>query len=138
MSLSAQSSINDRASRKEDRRDEIESMKIAYLTRKLDLTPEEAQKFWPIFNQLKKARKDHSSHKQDLKNDLSSVSDKEVEKMVDGEIIFRQQEVDIIKKYHPQFKQVLPIKKVAQLYSAEDEFKRELLEKIKERRGQSK
>jgi hypothetical protein len=43
-----------------------------------------------------------------------------------------------VKKYHNQFKQVLPIKKVAMLYRAEDDFKKELLEKIKERRGMNK
>ncbi|QQR95672.1 MAG: hypothetical protein IPJ93_02755 [Bacteroidota bacterium] len=62
------------------------------------------------------------------------MSDKEVEKVVDDEIVFRQSELDIIKKYHAQFKQVLPIKKVARLYQAEEDFKKELLRQLKDRR----
>ena len=89
-------------------------------------------------DELKKVRKDHASQKRDLKDEMSSISDKDAEKIVDGEIIFRQQEVDIMKKFHPQFKQVLPIKKVALLYGAENDFKKELLEKIKDRRQQMK
>jgi hypothetical protein len=34
-----------------ERREQIESMKIAFLTKRLDLTPEEAKKFWPVYNQ---------------------------------------------------------------------------------------
>ena len=142
LSLSAQAQAPNRSPRKEERREEIESMKIAFLTRRLDLTPDESQRFWPVFNQfsdeLKKVRKDHASQKRELKDDISSLSDKDAEKIVDGEIIFRQQEVDIMKKFHPQFKQVLPIKKVALLYGAENDFKKELLEKIKDRRQQMK
>ena len=29
----------------------LEALKIAYITKRLDLSPEEAQKFWPIYNQ---------------------------------------------------------------------------------------
>jgi hypothetical protein len=62
------------------------------------------------------------------------MPDKDVEKAVDTELGFRQNELDLLKKYHGQFKQVLPIKKVAKLYRAEEDFKRELLDRIKENR----
>ena len=66
---------------------------------------------------------------------FDEMSDAELEKAVDGEIIFRNSELEILKKYHPQFKKVLPIRKVARLYKAEEDFKRRLVEMIRERRG---
>ncbi|MBK7855460.1 MAG: hypothetical protein IPJ79_11655 [Bacteroidetes bacterium] len=42
------------------------------------------------------------------------------------------------KKYHAQFKQVLPSKKVAILYRSEEDFKRELLDRIRERKEDKK
>jgi enoyl reductase-like protein len=124
------------------KRENIESMKIAHLTKKLNLTPDEAQKFWPVFNQfsseLDAVKSKRKKVIRNTKEDFDQLSDKDVEKVVDGDLVFRQQELDIVKKYHNQFKQVLPIKKVAMLYRAEDDFKRELLEKIKERRGMNK
>ena len=121
-------------------REDIESMKIAFLTRRLNLTPDEARKFWPVYNQfseeLKVIRENRNKAAKDTKDNFETLSDKEVEKIVDGEITFRQQEIDLLKKYHNQFKQTLPIKKVAKLYRAEEDFKRELLERIKERRAQ--
>lgn len=121
-------------------REDIESMKIAYLTKKLDLTPDEAKKFWPVFNQfsgeLKNIRSTRRKSVRDAKEDIDNLSDKDIEKIVDSDIAMRQQELDVIKKYNSQFKQVLPMRKVAALYRAEDDFKKELIEKIKERRAQ--
>ncbi len=66
------------------------------------------------------------------------MSDAEVEKMVDQEMAFRQSELDLQKKYHPQFKKVLPIKKVAKMYKAEDDFRRELLNQLQSQRDGDK
>jgi Skp family chaperone for outer membrane proteins len=122
---------------KEDRKDEIESMKIGYLTKRLNLSPDEAKSFWPVYNQyqneLQTLRKSRKAEVKDAKPDFMEMNDKDVEKLVDNEIVFRQNELDIMKKYHSQLKQVLPIKKVAILYRTEDDFKRELLKRIQER-----
>ena len=120
-----------------EKREQIESMKIAFLTRKLDLSSEEAQKFWPVYNQyqdeIDKNRDAHRKEMKDVRDEFDSLSDKDVEKIVDSELAFRQSELDIMKKYNGQFKSVIPIKKVAKLYRAEEDFKRELLKKIQER-----
>lgn len=120
---------------REERRDNIESMKIAFLTKKLDLTPEEAQQFWPIYNQytdkLQELRKKHRLENKDAKHNFDVMTDKEVEQTVDNEMAFRQKEIDIQKEYHSKFKAVLPVKKVAKLYQAEEQFKRVLLDKLK-------
>jgi maltodextrin utilization protein YvdJ len=75
-------------------------------------------------------RKRRTEHKE-IKHNIDEMSDKEVEQDVDNEIIFRQKEIDIQKEYHTKFKAVLPVKKVAKLYQAEEQFKRVLLDKLK-------
>lgn len=126
--------------RMEDKKEKIEAMKVGFLTKRLDLTTEEAQKFWPVYNQfqseLENLRKNRKKEVKEAKADFSDLSDKEVEKVVDNEIVFRQSELDVIKKYHSQFKQVLPIKKVAVLYRTEEDFKRELLQRLQDRRNE--
>ena len=37
---------------KRDRDERIESMRIAYITDRLDLSPTESQQFWPLYNEL--------------------------------------------------------------------------------------
>jgi hypothetical protein len=38
-----------------EKRAQLESFKIQFITKKLNLTPEEAEKFWPIYNEQKDA-----------------------------------------------------------------------------------
>ena len=120
------------------KKEKVEAMKIGFITDYLDLSSEEAKDFWPIYNKyqdemelLRKGRRQNILNEQ---TDLNTMSDSDLEKLVDSEIIFHQNELDIQKKYHPQFKKVLPMRKVAKLYRAEEEFKKKLLEMIRERK----
>ena len=119
-------------------KERVDAMKIGFLTERLNLTSEEAKTFWPVYNmysdELEKLRKSRRENIINTKENLDELSDAELEKNVDNEIIFRQNELEIIKKYHPQFKKILPIKKVAKLYKSEDDFKRRLLEMIQGRK----
>ncbi len=119
-------------------KERVDAMKIGFLTERLNLTSEEAKIFWPVYNmysdELEKLRKSRRENIINTKENLDELSDAELEKNVDNEIIFRQNELEIIKKYHPQFKKILPIKKVAKLYKSEDDFKRRLLEMIQGRK----
>lgn len=125
-----------------ERLKDIESMKIAFITKRLSLTPEEAKVFWPVYDnyttEMKSVRESRINRLKEAKDEFDTMSDKDVDKLLEEDIAFRQQEVDVLKKYHPKFKQVLPIKKVARLYKSEEEFKRELLDKIRELREQGK
>ncbi len=123
--------------RKSERKEKIETMKIGYITKELDLTSEEAQKFWPVYNEYTnkehELRKSRKAKIKETGKSLDEMSDKEVEAIVDDEIVFRQRELDLQKEYHKQFKSVLPARKVARLYRAEEKFKRELVKKIQEK-----
>ena len=93
--------------RMDKKREKIEVQKIAFITKQLDLTPEEAQKFWPVYNQFSDARKQlHEQHKKNRKN-IDDLSDSEVEQVIDNHIILDQKELDIKKKYHAEFNKVL-------------------------------
>lgn len=112
----------------------VEAYKVAYLTEKLDLTTEEAQKFWPLYNDIKKQedslrRVEHKSLRKDG-DVIDTMTDKQLESFVDQRIKLAQQKLDLKKQYHSKLKEVLPIKKIAQLYIAEREFKKYLLNKL--------
>ncbi len=119
------------------RKEKVESMHVAFLTQKIDLTPEEAQKFWPVYNEFQKKRDAlHTKKREDrksMKASIDSLSDKQVESLVDAEMVFRQKNLDLEKEYHGKFKSVLPIKKVAKFYRAEEQFTHRLLDQISER-----
>jgi len=96
----------------------LEALKIAYITNKLNLSPEEAQKFWPIYNnyslELKVAR-------------MKAMNNNSSEIELDESLL------NIRKKYSLQFGQVLPPAKVDTFFKSEKEFGH-FVEKEMERR----
>ncbi len=118
-----------------DKQEAIAAMKASFITKKLNLSQKEAQAFWPVYNQyeeeLETVRKNHRKTVSEAKDDFSQLSDSDIEKLVDEQMNFRQKEIDVLKKYNPLFKKVLPMKKVALLYKAEEEFKRHLIQQIR-------
>jgi Spy/CpxP family protein refolding chaperone len=116
-------------------REKIETMKIGFITQKLDLTAEEAQKFWPVYNQftneMEKSRKDFRGKMMEEVKDIDNMTEAEANKALNDMINYKTAELDLIKKYNAEFKKVLPSKKVVKLFMAEQEFKRELLKKLR-------
>jgi hypothetical protein len=102
----------------DDKRDEkIQSLEIAFISRKLNLKPEEAQKFWPVFNEYRRdIRQMGISHKQQPDHDV---------------LEFEQKLIDIRKKYKDQFSGAIGKQRVNEFFKAEHEFRGVLLNRIK-------
>ena len=124
------------AQRGEHKKDEIESYKIAFITKRLDLTSDEATKFWPVYNQyqdeLKELRSRNRKALVNVYQNIETMSDADIAKVLDDELAFKQNELNLTKKYLPQFKTVLLVKKVAKLFKAEEDFKTELLKRMQQ------
>lgn len=137
MSLSASAQDNQR--QKEDFRakqmERVQSEKIAFFTSELDLTPEEAQVFWPVYNSYTK--ESQATHKEVMKAFRSlnggkeQISDKQMEANIDAYIKAVKAEQDVMSAYYPKFKKVLPIQKVAKLYQAEEAFKMKMIHNLR-------
>ena len=112
-------------------KERLKELRVAYFTQKLDLRVEEAQLFWPVFNayteELDQLHEARMHRNREMKGKFEQVKDAELEKAINEHFATQQKELDIRKKYLPQFKKVLPLRKVARLYVAEREFPRYLL-----------
>ncbi|HHG83240.1 MAG TPA: hypothetical protein ENJ82_00695 [Bacteroidetes bacterium] len=115
---------------------DLESVRIAFFTKKLALTPNEAKVFWPVYDAYQSEVKAvKTAMRRDLKaakNNFADMSDAEIENAVDHYLKTKRDMVDVSEKYHSQFKQVLPIRKVAMLYKAEQEFTKLLLKRLRQ------
>lgn len=123
-------------------RDRMEAFRAQFITEELELTPEEAQKFWPVYNQYRKEvddiqekrLKQHARLHGDPKEELAGLTDEEVYRKLEAEMKMQQNLLDLRQQYYRKFDEVLPIKKVALLYMAEGEFQRRLIRRLGERR----
>lgn len=119
----------------EARMERYRAEKVSFLTTKLDLTPAEAQKFWPIYNQMDKERWEAQKCRRDLENKVSeaeeSLSDNEIIKLTREFSGSMQQEGTLMTSYNEKLLKVLPPKKVLKLYKAENEFRMNMIRKYR-------
>ena len=114
----------------------IQAEKIAFITQELDLSPEEAQVFWPVYNQCWKetlaAHKEMRDAFAEIHNKKTDeLSDKEMEKKLDAYIQAAAKSNQVMADWYPKFKKVLPIRKVAKLYQAEEAFQQRMINNLR-------
>ena len=115
----------------------IQSEKIAFLTAELNLSPEEAQVFWPVYNKIAAEKKElnkavKTSYKALLEAlNSDTATDKEIDKLLDDYLAAKQANKEAGKGDVKEFRKVLPSKKVAKLYVAEEKFRRQQLQKMR-------
>jgi hypothetical protein len=92
------------------KQEKIQSLYVAYVTQQLQLTPDEAQKFWPLHTQFE-------SELKSVKNDLPEL-DKQ------------QARLNIKKKYQESFTKILGANRCERFIRIDGEFKRKLLDRV--------
>jgi len=125
------SSITLQAQEKRDKvRERIESKKIAFLSDKLELTPEEAQGFWPVYNEFHKSMREARPH---MRGERSEIDDVSASTMLDDMIINEQKAIDLKKEYVEKFKKIIGPKKTLLLLRYDRKFKEDMIRNIKDR-----
>ncbi len=109
---------------------EIEAIKIGYITRKLDLSPEESQKFWPVYNQFQKELNKINIQKRTARLQNQSNSNE----AIDAEFDFDTKILETKKRYRKEFAKILSSEKIKNLYLAERQFKEELIKQLRNRK----
>jgi len=120
----------------EARMEKYRTEKVSFLSTRLDLTSAEAEKFWPIYNQMEKERWEAQKARRDLENKVSaaeeSLSDKEIIKLTRDFAGSMQKEGDLITSYNEKLLKVLSPKKVLKLYKTENEFRMYMIKKYRD------
>jgi len=130
ISLGAFAQDDDLGQRYPKAREKINAARAAYITQRLDLTTEEAEKFWPLYNEFTQKR--HDIRKQ---YKIAKKSGQDEKALLDLDLKSKQQELDLEKEYSDKFLKVLPAQKLVQLRQAEEDFKRLLIRQIEQRQG---
>jgi len=125
-----------------EKREQIKSMKVAFLTNELDLNSSEAEKFWPIYNAFeeKEFELKHLKMRSFIKR-YREGKDKITEK--EAGFLLNQMETNeeefylLRKKFILNLKGILPASKIIKLKKSEEDFNRKLLLQYRNR-GQRK
>lgn len=136
-------SANTFAQAQTSKKEKIEALKVAYITKMLNLTTEEAQNFWPVYNENEIKKKDINKGTRNdnlilKQGSIEELTDAEAEQLINRQIIQAQKILDLRKEYLVKLKKVLPIKKIVMLYQAERKFKNFLSDEIQDRKQNNK
>jgi len=123
-----------------EKKEQIKALKVAYITSELDLTPDEAAKFWPLYNAFED--KQQEIRKQKMKafidrkddNSLDKLTEKEATTMLNQMESTEDELYQLKKKFIANLKSVLPATKILKLKKAEEEFSKKLLQQYRDKK----
>jgi hypothetical protein len=118
--------------------EKLNAYKIAFFTRRLNLTSQEAEKFWPVYNEFQNKRNLIQVERQTLNRNVNqnelNMTEKEMVEAGDKLISLQVQEAALAQEYHKKFKDILIPAKVIRLYQAENLYRLQLLNELKNNR----
>ncbi|QCX00370.1 hypothetical protein FGM00_09685 [Aggregatimonas sangjinii] len=119
--------------------EKIKSLKVAFITEKLDLSSSEAEAFWPIYNDYEKKREAlRQKERKEIKSKIKSadeLSEKEAKDLLEKYISFEEEEEALDKTFLKKINTVISAKKTLLLLKTEDEFKRQLIRQYRQKKG---
>lgn len=118
--------------------DKIEALKVGFITKELNLTSAEAEKFWPLYNEMdgkmKEIRQTCRKINHDMRDSEDKISNEDAKKKLNTLFENDQKELDLKKEYSEKFIKIIGEKRTLKLLSLEHEFRRVLLERLKDRK----
>ena len=105
----------------DDAAKKIQALKTAFITQQLELTPAEAQKFWPVYGQ----------YETEMKKILGNKPNPDV-------IENDEKILNVRKKYRPEFEKVLGKTRMNKFFISEKKFRGALMDKLKNKGAQQK
>lgn len=136
--LSAQA--QSQAGKRSDQLKEIKAQRVAYLTSELALTPAEAQVFWPIYNEMDQERellkRERPRSPRVNGSEAEPLSEQEALALLKERHRIAQQELDLERRYDDRFLKAIGAPRTVDLHRAEQDFRREVVRRFKERMRQ--
>ena len=123
-----------------EKREKVKALKVAYITEQLELTTEEAQKFWPLYNAFddKQSELRHEKMRSILDRfkpgNVENLSEKEASTLLIQMEKIEEDLFNLKKKFIKDLQDVISAKKIIKLKKAEEDFNRELLKQMREKR----
>jgi Spy/CpxP family protein refolding chaperone len=123
--------------RRAQRLGQLENAKIAFITNRVSLTQDQAQKFWPLYNEFSARRRELNRNGRLLRRDITEgMTDQQLRENFTQSFNSRQQELNLEKEYFEKFQKVISLRQVAQLFQAERDFTKEVIKRVANVPGQ--
>jgi len=114
--------------------DFIRTEKIGFFTKNLNLSSQQAQLFWPVYDEFEMKQRNINRELRQISKKLqgSTHSTKDINAIESRFLELKKQQDALFFTYHDKFKAILGTEKTLKLYQAEVLFKSYLLQQYRE------
>lgn len=123
------------------KKEQVKSLKVAFITSELDLTADESAKFWPLYNafdekqsEIRRTKMKSYLDRMDSEN-FDTVSEKEAATLLSQMESSEEELHQLRKNFISNLKSVIPAVKILKLKKAEEDFNRKLLQQYRNKRN---
>jgi len=116
------------------RRERVEAERVAFITKRMQLTPKQAQGFWPIHTQYEKEER-LIRQKYRTQVPIASMTEVDAEEVIEKRLRMEEELLALKKNFYSRFKTVVSARQVLLFQKSNAEFKQYLLEEIRRRRS---
>jgi hypothetical protein len=119
-------------------RQKIESARIALITERLGLTPEQAERFWPIYNEYNMYRRGLINDLQEARRnvDMNNLSEEQGQKLMKLGLDIKERQLQLEKNYAQRLNEVITAQQIMSLRNAEEDFRRMIIQRLEDRKRQ--
>ncbi|HET7360403.1 MAG TPA: hypothetical protein VFI78_00550 [Salinimicrobium sp.] len=122
----------------EEHRERIKSLKTAYITENLNLSPEEAQKFWPIYNAFIEERRNLYRKEDEDIGRMECISEERANELINEYVNLEKQDYLLEKQFYQDLKEIFTAKRIILLKKTENEFNHKMIREYRERHSHKK
>lgn len=112
----------------------IKTIKIAFLTERLSLSSDEAEIFWPLYNEYQSEKQRlRETEKREIHQalrDRQDFSESEARNLLELYISLEEEQEELDKDFIQEMSKTLSARKTLMLFKAEADFKRQLLQRF--------
>jgi hypothetical protein len=118
--------------------EKIKAARIAFITERLGLTPEEAERFWPIYREFSSRRQELKTQFENARRNADPAKSREEQekKLIELNFQLKQQELDLEKEYSGRILNTISPQKLMALRQAEQDFRALVLKQLQQRQMQ--
>ena len=117
--------------------EKIEAQKVAFFTKQLDLSPEESQAFWPVYNKYQEQFRSLREGRRPIRK-KDGISDEEARELINKFFVTEEKELQLKRQMYADLDGILSPKKMVRLHFAEQQFRQKLLDRVKQRKDKRK
>jgi hypothetical protein len=118
-------------------RQRLDAYKIAFFTKRLNLTSREAEKFWPVYNEYQDNKNKIQIERRELNRNFNqnelNMSEREMTEAGDRFVGLEVREAALAQEFHTRIKTILSPVKILRLYQAENQYRQQLLNELRNR-----